>query len=91
MRSSIIPTSACYLVALTAGFLPAICARSTHPDLAVYTSFGLSVLWVGAMLYGFKHGDEQMPRKMLGFPLVLFWPMIGLLAEISCRFGHDCL
>jgi len=76
--------------------LTAVAAFAAPPGLkwsalAMPVSLGLSALWVLLSIYAVRRWSAYLPAFAASSPFAIFWPLLGSFAELSCRWGRDCL
>ena len=91
MRASSIISLTAFMVALLAFLVPMVFERSLLGGYAMFASFGLSGIWLVAVICGLLKGLGRAAWLIAGFPLAGFWPVMGLFAQAACQFGKDCM
>jgi hypothetical protein len=83
-------TALSLLLALSAFALPVL--FNNQPAFpAMPVSFGLSAMWLLASVHVLRSTSSRLPLLVTGLPFAVFWPALGLIAELTCRFSNDCL
>ena len=82
---------ASFVLAVLAFGVPMLFSRSLFAPRAMIIGFGASAAWVALVASAVVRASKRTPWLFLGLPFAFFWPVFGLVAQVSCLFLNECI
>jgi hypothetical protein len=81
----------CTALAASSMLAPMLIAGTQFSGAIPWIEFAFPGIWLLVVAYQIKKGSPHTAWLIAGAPFALFWPVLALSIDYSCRFGGDCL